>query len=455
MTLLKLRTYISIAALLVAGLCAGAYLYWVAHRPWTTNSPSLQNGIELISIQRVLEDRKPTISTEFNPDTMMLGSVSSPTEIALFRVPDVGKIDKDTGLSPRPGNLSFFLTSRDKAELCKLPVKDYGKDCTVVGVQMPDVCPPSYRDGSLVAKVGDKVLGEWKMSGVRVAPKLIPDSSPNIEEVDFNGLKVKAKANYINYGPGTTSFVIQFLADREPVNGDLYEAVVIQCKSSYRAIGGAGALPFDNRGGLGAVLPLDTDASSKRVEVVVKLRRYRTHDEHIVVKNVHIEPIMMCEEKPTVFLATFGKDQQFVTPSGIDVNISERGDPTNSTGQAYYHHAFGIRIRCDSGFTNVHLPSSPLFKSTGKPVSLTFSCDNWQYMGSMFKPNKDGKTMNVQFQIPYEQNKAQDIADLKLTVRQRANLEEKTVRFVVPISNELPGRPIPKTAQKKPHSTLR
>lgn len=437
-TLLKLRTYISIAALLAVGLGAGGYFYWDAHRPWTTNSPKLQNGIELVSIQRVPKDGKPRISTEFNPDALQINSVSYPLELALVRVPDIGKIDKDPGLRPRPGNVAFFLSSKNRVDSCKLHVKEYGARCSVVGVVMPDVCPPAYLDGSLVAKVGEKVLGEWKLSGVRVARKLIPDSAPNLDEVDFGGLKVRAKANYRYYGPGTTSVEISFLADREPVNGDQHEAIVNRTSSSYRAIGGGGALPFNDKGGLAVVLPLETDASSKRVEVSATLIRYRTYDERISVKNVHIEPLPMGEKIPSVFIASFDKEQRFITPSGLKLTVSSWGKPSDFSGSVHFYHSFGIRIKSESGFSSLSLPNSSLHRSTGKPATLSFSCDNWSGGGAMFSPSEDGRTMDLQFQIPYSQNKAQDIADLKLTVRQKAVLEEKTVRFILPIERQRP-----------------
>lgn len=435
---MRSKYVVLIVALGAIGLAASGYYYWITHRPWTTESPRIQNGLELVSIQRVPDGEKPRISPEFNPDAMMVSLEKGPIEIALFRVPEKNKVDMDPDLRPKKGNLAFYLTSKNEKYTTKLHVKDYGSDCSVVGVVMQDVCPPAYHDGSLVAKIGEKVLGEWKLSRIRLAPKLIPDSAQNLEVVEFGRLKVQAKANLWLYGGNHSWLSLSFGTIEKPTDGDQYEAIIERCNTTYRSLGIGGGLPFGYKHGLWGSTPLGTDAASKRVEVVAKLIRYRTYDEHVSVKKVHIEPLMMGDKVPSVFLATFGGEQRFQTPSGLKLTVVEAGNPIDNHTRVYFNHSFGLRIRSEGGLANLNLPNSPLGRATGKPLSISYSCDNLENTGPMYSPSEDGKTLDLQFQIPYSQNKAQDIADLKLSVRQKAVLEEKTVRFILPIERQRP-----------------
>jgi len=430
---MRLKYVVLIVALGAVSLSASGYYYWSTHRPWTTDSPRIQNGLELVSLQKVQDGKKPRISIDLNPDAMMVSPVKGPVEIALFRVPDKDKVDKDPYLRPRNGNLAFYLTSKNEKYITKLRVNGYGSDCSVVGVQMPDACPPDYENGSLVAKIGEKTLGEWKMSRMLLAPKLISDSTPNVSEAKFGGLNVQANVKLQKPGPGVSLFDISFISDQKPTNGDKYKAHIIRCNTTYRSLGFGSSLPIDNRPGLSMSTPLEADTEHNRADIVAKLVRYRTYDERISVKNVHIEPVPMGETTPSVFVASFGKEQHFTTPSGLKLTVSSWGKPSDFSGSAHLCHSFGLRIRSESGFSGLSVPNSSSLRSTGKPAALSFTCDNLSGGGAMSSSSEDGKTMDLQLEVPRGQNNAMDIANLKIVVHRRVDLEEKTVRFVVPI----------------------
>jgi beta-lactamase regulating signal transducer with metallopeptidase domain len=411
---------------------------------WTTDSPHEQAGLRLVALQM-------DVPSGFDVDNTWTQCPPGWTaQRAWFEVVDRTRWNY-RAKNPLPkfllvGKAGFPMWLHSSSNTLGKPWQN-GRALMVVDI--PPGYGPEYVGGELEAFAGHEVVGRWRLRNMTPPTKAIADEEPLRTEAEALGYRVTITSPAVlrPLRSDADTYVVGGLiasADMSPLKPGYVEKDKIEADMGCtRTTWGVGnhfpscvTGPIDPRYAEVAGDCLYR-GSARRAEFRLTLRRYRTLDEVVVFRNIRAY-VMSPPGRGQLgtYMADVRQPQSVTTPSGLTITL-----PVSSQIALGQPGCVGIRVRCAQGYEAVTLLRSPLCSSTGKPVDISIQ-------NQVSLRNNLGTGVELSARVPNEMRdwsvayRADDprpdkpwvIPELRLIVQQKAVLEERTVKFLVPVT---------------------
>jgi len=406
---------------LFTGLAVGGILLFKAKLegppPWSTTSTMSQGGLTFLGVYK----GRPRFMQQLRPAS------DSPNywgnRWAYFRYPKDAEMSVNDALFRGKNVPDIRIWGFDQSNPSN-PNDEYRYFVAPV----PEQYAPEYQNGLLVLKSKGKEIGSWQISGMPAPEREIKENEPYVLTGEAVGCKFKLESpvEQVNLRiPETKELTGHVWSPMLQVSrplaapGDQYQILVaterttwIKCKPT-----GSSTIQLPEKGRVRANLGSICEMPNDRIGFGIKVQKYRTLDDLIVLKNLVVgksseargEYVLKSCDSPEIrskngFVGNilFSKVNGLYEPRGYTVNIESSTD-------------------CSGGI----LEDSPLYKQFRKPISI--SCQN--AVGTMWS----NKNLYLAFKLP--PNKGEQtikIPELKLAFRQTVVLEEKALHFLAP-----------------------
>jgi hypothetical protein len=435
------KAILFIGVLLALGV--GVVVWILGHRlpgVWTTDSPLEQGGLRLMAIQ---PNQPRDWGGAGSEGTTKVGYQTAWFEIA----PETSSDDKT--------RIQFHMVDRDGNDELLWEVDDgsYGLgERHFASVDIPLCYGPEFAGSTLEAYAKGKRIGAWKLSGMPVLPKQIGDDEKDVLTAEALGYRFTAdapfKSLYRLREGRRTQWSLQAHVKIAPTGDDDGKDRMEVLTGATRTTWGTDSSSHSiadprtrDLAGVGIGLPFTS--STKRAEVTITIRRYRVLDEPVVFRDIHAESRSQPGEKPVgTFNALVTSAQSVKTPSGLTITL-----PESEFSMFTDKDSLCFRLNCSQGSKDLILPNSPLYRTTKKPVSIEFVYPDGSSLPCATDIKNEGN-WSAAYKIPGDRRMEPFVMpELKIMVRQKVILEEKTVKLLAPVVQE-EFKPILKTGAR-------
>ncbi len=410
--------------------------------PWATSSPKEQGGLRLVAIQ-------PTIPAEFshllNYENWPKNHKDNPNQFIWLE----SLTKENNELLNDFVRIRFGLVGKDGefATIFRDIVDSNQNSNTVFALEVPPNPSPNYHGSELVAMDGAKVLGRWVIDGMPTPQKQIGDEEKAVLSGEANGMRVACVSSqpyrlYGNKAPNISfrhyfhTLAITDSKSGKPVDLSNYNILSKNTRSTWEAKPQQESLCQQVAGKVGQVLLSDGNqflSDTKMMEYEITLQKFATYDEEIRIKNLSIERLVWDSNHPNTFsfITSNATAQDFETPSGVKLTIPAY-DRANCSGQNW----IGIGVQFPTGYKNLIIKASPLYKKYRKPVNIILFHPSFPQIGQSISSSSsdDFLTFGMVIRDPLRKGKWIE-PSFPVVVRQKAIIEEGKVNLRLPVEH--------------------
>ncbi len=357
----------------------------------------------------------------------------------VWRLPDR---PADMPLAHHRAVLTARTGEQETLALTPIPAGEYdasGKDTYAIA-RITQGYSPHFTDSTIAIYEGDGALGHWNLPPLPRPQRCIGDKEPTVLSGKLGPFAVTASPVRIACTPGPATEIDMRLrfkgkqgSDREyvvmPRFGRTTWSPVLTpnwfTDISVADIEGPRFKP---------TIPFARDM--EKVELFLRLVEYRVLTEEVKVSGLGLRQVTAASaQKPRLEVVAYHEPFEVETPSGVRlalVSAESSISPGDDGGELRLH------FRAIQGFQDVHLPKSPLCRSTSRPVRLTF------------RPKQGGKqpvsvcttypdNVDIIVKLSREQIRLGPLPAIPLTVKQKVAVGFSDARFLGPLRDAAPS----------------
>lgn len=409
---MKTLNYYLAGFVLLAMLSGLAIRTWKAQPIYVTTSKIDQNGLKYVGIFRGLPKQYQDL--EFQGYDF-----SDQNRLWMF-------IEQDS--SKWPNSLDFRLGGENGmsvkiGELIEAELPS-AQRTRVYGRPVPEQYSPEFRNATLFVSNGAKVIANWKLQGMPEPTRLI--SSKERDHLDDHALGVK----FAFFTPALQDSSDNGFASGDPrywladvaisgisdTGSDQYEIspLIERCEWHVPPFSNKSTQEISN-GKTRIQLDAGYPFNASKIAFALTLRRFRTYDEAVVLRNVVIKRVDIHDN---CYAITSCSNPMIETKSGINLRID-----FPSKYEMLFQDRSALRIHSDQPADRMILPKSPLSKGQLRPIQLTLT------------DGSSGSGNDFTWFLPTEFNHGLDkvtVPELRIVLRQKLITAEQTMHYLLP-----------------------